>query len=135
MDIFVHSVFILFLSFHIVSFCFGTAVSSPVDTRRRFSVYKTTIWRQRRRIKFYFIICPFSATFLLCSLFFIYLFLFLGGASTSVCHFFPPSVCPSVRPSFCCAPYLRNRTSSDHNFWCTYVKYDISRCFSIFSKL
>ena len=32
---------------------------------------------------------------------------FLGGAPTSICHFF----CRLVRPSFCCAPYLRNHTS------------------------
>ena len=34
--------------------------------------------------------------------------------------------CPSVRLSACLsvsgAPYLRNRTLSDHNFWCTCVK-------------
>ena len=34
-----------------------------------------------------------------------------------------PSVCPSVHPSICHAPYLRNRTSSNHNFWDTYVKW------------
>ena len=44
---------------------------------------------------------------------------FLGGAFTSVCHFFHPSVCPSV----CCAPYLRNRTSTDHNLCYAYVKW------------
>ena len=44
---------------------------------------------------------------------------FLGWAPTSICHFFCPSVCPPV----CCAPYLRNCTSSDHNFWYTYVKW------------
>ena len=33
----------------------------------------------------------------------------LGGAPTSICHFF----CTSV----CCALYLRNRVSSDPNFW------------------
>ena len=32
----------------------------------------------------------------------------------SICHFFRPSVRR--------APYLRNRTSSDHNFWYTCVK-------------
>ena len=32
------------------------------------------------------------------------------------------SLYPSVRPSARRAPYLRNRTSYDHNFWYTYVK-------------
>ena len=40
---------------------------------------------------------------------------FLGGAPTSVCHFFCPSVCHPA--------YLRNRTSSDHNFWYTHIKW------------
>ena len=48
---------------------------------------------------------------------------FLGGAPTSICYFFCPSACPSIHLSICCAPYLRNRTSSDHNFWYTYVKW------------
>ena len=37
-----------------------------------------------------------------------------------------PSVRPSVSPSVHCTwsrPYLRNRTSSDHSFWYTYVKW------------
>ena len=29
----------------------------------------------------------------------------------------------SVCLSICCAPYLRNHTSSDHNFWYTYIKW------------
>ena len=33
-----------------------------------------------------------------------------------------PSVHPSVDPSVHCAPYLRNHTSYDHNFWYTCVK-------------
>ena len=37
---------------------------------------------------------------------------FLGGAPTSICHFF----CLSDHPSVCHTPYLRNHTSSDHNF-------------------
>ena len=45
-------------------------------------------------------------------------FSFLGGTPTSICHFFRPF----VRLSVCRAPYLRNRTSSDDNFWYTYVK-------------
>ena len=45
--------------------------------------------------------------------------IFLGGAHTSICYFFHPSVCPSVRR----APYLRNGTSSDHNIWYSYVKW------------
>ena len=48
---------------------------------------------------------------------------FLGGGPTSICHFFYLSVHPSVRPSIHCAAYLRNRTSSDHNFQYTYVKW------------
>ena len=40
---------------------------------------------------------------------------FLCRAHTSICHFFHPSTC---RP-----PYLRNRTSSNHNFWCMCVKW------------
>ena len=42
----------------------------------------------------------------------------------------------SVCLSICCAPYLRNHTSSDHNFWYTYINDDISRClFLIFLKI
>ena len=44
--------------------------------------------------------------------------LFLGGATHSICHFFHPSVRLSVRRT----PYLRNLTSSAHNFWYTCVK-------------
>ena len=40
------------------------------------------------------------------------------------------SLFPSVRR----APYLRNCTSCDHNFWYTCVKYDISRYFFSFLK-
>ena len=48
---------------------------------------------------------------------------FLGGAPTSICHFFCLFVCLSIHPSIVhCAAYLRNYTSSDHNFWYTYVK-------------
>ena len=51
--------------------------------------------------------------------------LFLGGASTSICHFFCPSVHPcvdlSVRPS-------------DHDFWYTYVKWWCLQAFSSFYK-
>ena len=39
----------------------------------------------------------------------------LGGAPISICHFFHPS---TSHP-----PYLRNRTSSNHNFWYIYVKW------------
>ena len=39
---------------------------------------------------------------------------FLGGASTSICHFFRPCVSR--------ASYLRNRTSSGHNFCYTCYK-------------
>ena len=40
-----------------------------------------------------------------------------------------PSVCLSVGLSICCAPYLRNLTSSDHNFWYTYVKWSYFQMF------
>ena len=33
------------------------------------------------------------------------------------------SVCLSIRPSVSRAPYLRNHTSSNHNFWYTHVKW------------
>ena len=39
--------------------------------------------------------------------------------STSICHFF----CLSVWSSAHRAPYLRNCTPCDHNFWYTYVKW------------
>ena len=42
-----------------------------------------------------------------------------------------PSVCPSVR----CAPYLRNRTSSNHNFWYTCVKWWYLQAFFIFFQI
>ena len=45
--------------------------------------------------------------------------LFLGGAPTSICHFF----CLSIHLFSCCTPYLRNHTSCNHNFWSTYVKW------------
>ena len=46
-------------------------------------------------------------------------------APTSICHFFRPSVRR--------APYLRNRTSSDHDFWYTCVKWwYLQKCFFIF---
>ena len=45
------------------------------------------------------------------------------------------SLFPSVRPSVCRAAYLMNRTSSDHNFWYTYVKWWYLQAVSfIFSK-
>ena len=40
---------------------------------------------------------------------------FLGATRTCICHFFHPSVFPCI----CRTPYLRNHTSSYHNFWCT----------------
>ena len=45
---------------------------------------------------------------------------FLGEAPT--CMSFFPSVNPSVRPSVRHAPNLKNRTSSNHNYWYTYIK-------------
>ena len=55
-------------------------------------------------------------------------FLLLGGAPSSICNFFHPSVCLSAHLS---TPYLRNHTSCDHNFWYT-CKMMISQ--SIFLK-
>ena len=52
---------------------------------------------------------------------------FLGGAPTSIYHFFRPSVRR--------APYLRNRTLSDHNFWYTYVKWWYVQAFFHFLKI
>ena len=37
-------------------------------------------------------------------------------------HLYIMSLFLSIRPSVYCAVYLRNRTSSGHNFWYTYVK-------------
>ena len=48
--------------------------------------------------------------------------------SVFLCQFFRPSINPSVRR----APYLRNHTLSDHNFWYTSHD-DISRRFFSFS--
>ena len=69
---------------------------------------------------------------------FIHNWLFLGGTTTSmslfrqsnhlhaslflsvfICQFVHLSACPSISHT----PYLRNYTSSDHNFWCTCVKW------------
>ena len=61
--------------------------------------------------------------FFIFSLWFKILLIFLGGAPTSICHFFCPTGRPSVCPSVHRAPYLRNRTLSDHNFWYAYVKW------------
>ena len=62
----------------------------------------------------------------------------LGGVPTSICHFFHPSVCLSIRlsihPSICHAAYLRNHASSDHNFWYTYVKWYLQGFFSFFQN-
>ena len=44
--------------------------------------------------------------------------IFLCRALTSMCHFSCLLVCPST----CCAPYLRNCASSNHNFWYTMCK-------------
>ena len=61
---------------------------------------------------------------------------FLGVTPTSICYFFCPSICPSICLSICRAAYVRNRTSSssDHNFWYTYVKWYLQAFFSTFSK-
>ena len=59
--------------------------------------------------------------------------IFLGGAPTSISHFFRPSVRPSVHR----APYLRNQTLSNHNLWCTCVKrwYILAFFFHFFESL
>ena len=53
--------------------------------------------------------------------------IFLGGAQTSICHFFHLSIHPSVHPYVCPSiyhpPYLRNQASSDHNFCYTCLKW------------
>ena len=54
----------------------------------------------------------------------------LDGAPTSVCHFFCLSVCPSI----CCAPYLKNCTSSDYNFWYKCAKWYLQVLFSFFQN-
>ena len=68
--------------------------------------------------------------------FHLFLLVFLGGAPNSICHFFRPSVGLSVRPSVhlsvCRAAYLMNRTSSDLNFWYTYIKWWYLQPFSSF---
>ena len=56
--------------------------------------------------------------------------IFLGGAPTSIPHFFWPFVCPSI----CRISYLRNRTSSNHNFWYTSVKWWYLQVFFHFSR-
>ena len=57
----------------------------------------------------------------------IFSFFVLGGPPTSTSHFFHPSVCH--------APYLKNSTSCDHNFWYTRVQLRYLKVlFSIFIK-
>ena len=53
----------------------------------------------------------------------IYSYLFLGEAPTSICYFFHPSIHLYVCLPICRTPYLRNGTLSNHNFWCTCVKW------------
>ena len=53
--------------------------------------------------------------------------LFLGGTPTSIFQFFCPSICPSI----CCTPSLRNCTPYDHNFCYTCVKWWYSLACSI----
>ena len=78
--------------------------------------YSENYWFQMYRnasylwVKFYF--------FLKSKLLF-NLFSFLGGASASICHFFQPTVHLYIRH----APYFWNRTSCDHYFWYTCVKW------------
>ena len=51
----------------------------------------------------------------------------VGGAPTSICNFFHPSVRRTA--------YLRKRRSSDHNFWYTYVKWWYLQDFFHFFKI
>ena len=63
---------------------------------------------------------------------------------SSICPFVHLSVCPSVHPSIHpsiqpsvslsvpLSPYLRNSTSSDHNFWCTCVTWWYLQVFFLF---
>ena len=65
----------------------------------------------------------FIQIFFICILFICILFIcmvFRWGTHLYMSLFL--SVHPSIRPSVCRAPYLRNRRSSDHNFWYTYAK-------------
>ena len=56
--------------------------------------------------------------------------MFLGGAPTPISHFFCLSICLSIQ----CTPYLKNITSSDHNFWYAFVKWwYLQLFFSFFS--
>ena len=50
--------------------------------------------------------------------------IFLGRAPTSICHFFRPSVHR--------APYPKNRTSSNHSFWYSCVKWYLQVSFFFF---
>ena len=45
------------------------------------------------------------------------------------------SLFPSIHPSVFCAPYLRNHTSSNHNFWCTCVKWWYLQAFFYFFEI
>ena len=56
---------------------------------------------------------------------------FLGGAPTSVTFFIHLFVCLSV----CRTPYLRKRTSSNHHFWYTHVKWWYLQVFFYFSEI
>ena len=88
---------------------------------------------------------------------------FLGGAPTSLCHFFRPSVYSSVHRALyprkctsfdrnfwypymkwwylqvfiymCHIPYLRNSIAYDHDFWYTCLKWGISMHFFHFFKI
>ena len=45
------------------------------------------------------------------------------------------SVCASICVSVCCVPYLRNRISSNHNFWYTCVKWWYLKVFFLYFEI
>ena len=100
-----------------------------------------SIRKRKKKISYWVSICDvpcreeISANYIVALLIFkteMYAFLFFifSWAPTSICHFFHPSVHLSVP----CTPYLRNRTSSNHNFWYTCVKWWYLGVFFIFLK-
>ena len=65
---------------------------------------------------------------------------FLGEESAYVCTFRWDTYqcmslfCLSVCASICCAPYLKNCTSSDYNFWYKCAKWYLQLLFSFFQN-
>ena len=93
-------------------------------------ISKTILIRFSLMVQMYKMIIPPSIFFFLH---------FLDRAPTPICHLFrlsvPPSICSSVCPSVYHVPYLRNPTSSNHNFWYTCVKWYLQEFFSFFEIL